>query len=262
METVFAPDFQCQFLIGPAIDPASGAPAKLGAVVAKRTWAVAGDGTLTPAAAQEPIATADDPATPPRRYESDLVLIKDRADLVLLDPARAADPAGVVYTVTRTANGETLAFVVTAADPDNPYQPILGWRDRGKGTRVAQAGDAANFHHDQQLLPTGFQNRFFNGMVDPQPFSPWQPGETIAVKRTAGGATSDERSLTLPAAAPATTLTLSGGRTVHPPMRHDTVVWLAAEAKCLTAWRATWPWAQPEPGVAATDEDYLRLEVA
>ena len=260
MQTMFSTDYQCQFLIGPANDPATGTPAKLGALVAKRTWQVNGS-TLTPAAAQEPITTADDPQAAPFRYESDLVLVKAKADLIVLDPAHVVDPPGVTYTVTRSGTGEALTFVVPAAH----YQPILGWRDRTTGTRLAQAGDAANFHPSpQQLVPNGFDNRFLNGMVDPLPFSPWTSGETITITRAQGGPAVPERTLTLPASAPTATLVYSAGattRTLQPPMRHDTIVLHVDRSVCLTVWRATWRWNAPE-GTPITDADYVRLEVS
>jgi hypothetical protein len=164
----------------------------------------------------------------------------------------------VVYTVTRSANGETLTFVV----PGAAYQPVLGWRDRTTGTRLAQAGDAAHFDPSLALLPAGFQNRFFNGMVDPQPFSPWTAGETITIMRAAV----PERSLTLPETAPTARVVYQRGATTqtwNPPMRHDTVVLHVDRSVCLTVWRATWRWNAPgAPPTAVTDEDYVSLEVS
>jgi hypothetical protein len=188
------------------------------------------------------------------------VLVKDRADLVVLDSTHAADLPGVVYTVTRSSNAETLAFTV----PPDDYQPILGWRDRTKDPRKSQAGDAGGFDHTSMLLPAGFQNRFLNGMVDPQPFSTWVAGETITVKRTEGGATVDVRSVRLPDTVPAATLVYRQGAatvTAHPPMRFDTVVVQVQRGVALTVWRATWNWAAPEAGASVGDADYVRLEV-
>lgn len=191
------------------------------------------------------------PETPPLaiQFESDLAPTKPLLDLVAVRSSPTPGSFGHVRVQRRRQVGPPLALA-------------YGWRDRSTAPRSAAAGDVASFIPveipdpanppplvERLALPSGFNNRFFNG----SPLT-WGPGQAPA--RELQPLTAGDRVEFRPRGAAAVAAPIPRGPrltieengapispTVPIELAVDTVVYSRSEARIYLTWRAVFPWS-------------------
>jgi hypothetical protein len=193
---------------------------------------------------------AFDPAwqSGPFRVEAEIAPYKPEADVVVVDAVAAMLPGGPFAPADQVETALLGAvFGNVAADRGAGFGMAqllhFGWRPRGSGARLAEAGDAAGFDPDAQALPAEFKNRFFNG----QPLAgqaPFEPGHRLHFTDTTGAV--DVHTELLIPEPPLTLSVTQDGAALQPPAlmvpRVDTVVMDRGAATFTLVWRAVLPW--------------------
>lgn len=240
------------YLLGTRAPPAGsgpqGAGERVAVLVARQVLAF--DGTVLDGGE---VLLEDQPFDPawksgPFRVEAEIAPCKPEPDVVVVDAVAAMLPGGP-FAPAEDVEAALLATVFgsVAADRGAGFgiAQVLhfGWRPRGSGARLAEAGDAAGFDPDAQALPAGFVNRFFNG----QPFTGqalFEPGHRLHFTDTTG-AVDVHTQLVIPEP-PLTLSVTQDGAALHPPAlmvpRVDTVVMDRGAATFTLVWRAVLAW--------------------
>lgn len=245
------------FLIGWRMGPGA-VPQKVGVLVVKAvlhtSWTSTGAGgrrytSGAPAAAPAEVLVADVPyATAPNsgpfRFESDLTPRKPELDAIVVrdladDRDESVDPVQPAkrYGVVRFRRSGVLGAA---------HALSFGWAPRVVNPRLALAGQAATFV-PQDNLPTGFDNRFFNGrrtletaLLHPSDRVHYVPTDGLGVENVNGR----YGDLTLPAAP--SVRVVRDGQTVPTSIEagYDTFIFDLAAEQFLIVWRATFPWLE------------------
>ena len=149
----------------------------------------------------------------------------------------------------------------------------VGWASRGQSPRLAEAGDLEGLKSfkpsDEQPLPPGFQNAFYNGydrnydqsLSTGEPFPYFLDGARLTI--TFQGETIPPPPVTisvqLPSSRPKATLTvlndLKQEEDQNIPLLLDTVIIEPELDRYIVVWRGSWPF-EPEK-----QERYLKLTV-
>ncbi len=243
--------YQGLFLVGYRKDPAgSGANQLTGVVLLKRTYTIAASnsspaaGTLTPTSPL-PIYMTDQPNSLALRYEHDLAPYKPEGDVIVLGFSGASGQGTV------TVNGQVWLRrnLASPAAAD-----LFGWQPRSEASRSTE-GDFAS-HPLDRPLPTGFQNRFFNGylraarQLTALPYLPKAGQILIERDGTRYGFTLGSESIT----ARYDYYRGSGPdddcawRRQAITMNLDTLVIDPGANKCYVVWRGAWPFAEQTSG--------------
>lgn len=165
----------------------------------------------------------------PVRIEADVVPFKPFLDVVVVGSEAQADIHAPFGNITITRGGAAGAGIAL----------VYGWRERGESPRKDEAGDVDNFAPDVNnpaKLPTGFNDRFFNGSpIAGAAGAPLATGDSVDFAGT---------SVTVPAA-PALVFKLDGQPIPDPVWLArgvDTVVYVPAENRFLLTWRFVFVW--------------------
>ncbi len=107
------------------------------------------------------------------RYEHDLAPFKPFADIIVLglftlppSPTPPPPPApqfGWEILIELNLNKVVRKRFAVNTDP-LIVRSLFGWAARSEGTRKEQSGNLELFKHKEQVLPTDFNNNFYNGM--------------------------------------------------------------------------------------------------
>jgi hypothetical protein len=241
---ISAPDTLSHFfLVGPRVPPGGAFPQveQVGTLVIRQRLDAAG----TQMDAGD-VLVADEPfAGGPVRFEAEIATWKPEPDVVIVGaaPAPAApSPLNSYGTVTLTRAG--------SAGPGTAYARAFDWLPRGKGPRLALAGQAAppladgstlnGFDADAFALPRGYSNAFQNGRPLPGA-ALLGPGDRLDFAPNAGTA----QVLTVPAAPLLAAKDAEGAALASPPAlvpRVDTVVLDLVAAAFTLIWRTTFVW--------------------
>ncbi len=219
----------------PDLYAASGTPGGL----ASRTLTV----ELDPPDDDAETAHYDDVVLATTAYEADVVPTKPAGDLVVLDHRAAASVTVSVDGVERMSGSGAAVF---------------GWEPRLDSPREAFAGD-----EPVDVLPTGFDDRFFNGFrraASASASPPHLPSDAaVAIDRDG-----EETAFSLLGETVTAEVAYHGGDAPDGPpcwrrfavaMALDTLVVETDEDRCTAVWRGAWPFAQVAP------DAYRRLTV-
>ncbi len=203
------------------------------------------------------------------RYEHDLVPYKPNADVIVLGAAQLLDNKWSAMIETDTGR----RMVKKYETEEFPLKTTFGWASRGQAPRLAEAGDPERLKSfkpsDEQPLPPGFQNAFYNGydrnydqsLSTGEPFPYFPDGARLTI--TSQGETIPPPPVTisvqLPSSRPRATLTvlndLQQEEDQNIPLLLDTVIIEPELDRYIVVWRGSWPF-EPEK-----QERYLKLTV-
>lgn len=184
----------------------------------------------------------------PFRLEAEIAPYKPEPDVVVVDAVAAMLPGGPfapANQVEAALLGAVFGSVAVDRGAGFSVAQLLhfGWRPRGSGARLAEAGDAAGFDPDAQALPAGFVNRFFNGQPLPGQ-ALFERGHRLHFTDTTG-AIDVHTELVIPSPPLSLSVTQDGAALQPPALmvpRVDTVVMDRGAATFTLVWRAVLPW--------------------